>query len=134
MHAALLDPPIAPAPAFDAPGLFDLLAALPDDAIDALPFGAVGIGTALDVVFYSAREASLSGLSPARVLGRHMFEEVAPCMNNDLVGGRFEAAGELDAVIPFVLTLRMRPTPATLRLLKRPGAPRSWVLIQRTGR
>jgi len=133
MDAALLDQPILPAATFDAPALFDVLAALPDPAIDALPFGAVGIGPDLEVVFYSAREASLSGLSPARVLGRHMFEEVAPCMNNYLVGGRFEASGELDATIPFVLTLRMRPTPATLRLLRRPNASRAWVLIKRTG-
>ena len=39
-------------------------------------------------------------------------------MNNYLVAQRFIDEPEIDDTIDFVLTLRMRPTPVKLRLLK----------------
>ena len=119
------------APAFDDPGIAERLEMLPAEAIDALPFGVIGMDLDGTVVFYSARESAFAGLSPARVLGRHMFEDVGPCMNTDRVAGRFETVEELDEFVPFILTLRMRPTPVTLRLIKRVGQPRLWLLLER---
>ena len=74
-------------------------------------------------------------LSPQRVLGHSLFTVVAPCMNNFMVAQRFEdaaAAGEpLDAVVDYVLTLRMRPVKVKLRLLALPGQAMRYVLIER---
>ena len=52
-------------------------------------------------------------------------------MNNFMVAQRFADEAVLDATLPYVLTLRMRPTPVTLRLLQIPGVARSYVLVQR---
>lgn len=99
--------------------------------LDALPFGVIGFTSDAMVTTYNATESRNAGLSPQRVLGKHIFEEVAPCMNNFMVAQRFDDAVELDETIPYVLTLRMRPTPVRLRLLKSAGCATRYVLIER---
>jgi photoactive yellow protein len=74
----------------------------------------------------------LSGLTPSRVVGRLFFSEVAPCTNNFMVAFRFEQEPELDSTIDYVFTLKMSPTPVRLRLLRRPDAPRRFLVVQRS--
>jgi photoactive yellow protein len=117
------------APGFGDAGLAAWLDDAAPDALDALPFGAVGLDPGCAVRAYNAAEARFAGLSADRVLGRHFFHDVAPCMNNYLVAQRLEDEAELDETIPYVLTFRMRPTPVRLRLLRRRGGALSWILI-----
>lgn len=107
------------------------LDAAPRESLDALPFGVIGFGSDGTVELYSAAESRMAGLSPDRVVGKHLFTVVAPCMNNYMVAQRFQDEPELDATIDYVLTLRMRPTPVKMRLLKKADAPRRYLLIQR---
>jgi hypothetical protein len=57
-------------------------------------------------------------------------------MNNFMVAQRFEdainAKAPLDAIIDYVLTLRMRPVRVKLRLLSSQGEPMRFVLVQRS--
>ncbi len=99
--------------------------------IDALPYGVVGLSGEGIVESYNATESRLAGLPSATVVGTPFFLSVAQCMNNFMVAQRFKDEAELDVTLPYVLTFRMRPTPVTLRLLKREGAARSFLLIQR---
>ncbi len=115
---------------FTDPGLLDSLEACTDDALDALPFGVVGMALDATVERYNAFESKLAGLSPSRVLGRNFFTEVAPCTNNFMVAHRFETESEFDATIDYVFTLRMKPTPVRLRLLTRPDAAQRFLLVQ----
>lgn len=103
----------------------------PPSELDALPFGVMGFGPDGHVQLYSAAESRMAGLSPERVLGKHVFTTVAPCMNNFMVAQRFEDEPELDETIDYVLTLRMRATPVKLRMLKSAGAKLRYLLIQR---
>lgn len=121
----------APCPAFDAAGLFDWLEVAPAAALDAAPFGIIGFDDQGGIVIYNAYEARAAGLRPERVLGRSLFGEVAPCMNNFLVAQRFEDEAALDATLPYTLTLRMRPTEVRLRLLQQDGGACAYVLVQR---
>ena len=98
---------------------------------DALAFGVIGFSESTEVEIYNATESRLAGLRPERVIGKSYFTGVAPCMNNFLVSQRFEDEAELDEVIDYVLTLRMRPTKVKLRMLKQPGVARRYILIQR---
>lgn len=107
------------------------LEAMGADGRDALPFGAVGLDPDGLCQVYNATEARMSGLDPAIVLGVPFFDAVGQCMNNFMVAQRFEDEAELDEVLPYVLTLRMRPTRVRLRLLAHPDAPRRYVLIER---
>jgi len=99
--------------------------------LDDLPFGVIGFDADGTVSFYSATESRLAGLSPEKVVGKHLFSVVAPCMNNFMVAQRYEDEPELDATIDYVLTLRMRPTPVKLRMLRSAAAARRYLLVQR---
>jgi photoactive yellow protein len=101
------------------------------ELLDVAPFGIIGFTPDATVTVYNTTESTNAGLSPARVLGKHFFEEVAPCMNNFMVAQRFDDEDVLDDIIPYVLTLRMRPTPVRLRLLKTPECATRFVLIER---
>jgi len=101
------------------------------EALDDLPFGVIDMTPDGMVVAYNKTEAALAGLTPSRVIGRHFFTSVAPCTNNYMVAQRFEGEAELDAIIDYVFTLRMAPTPVRLRLLKRPDAGRMYLLVER---
>ena len=107
------------------------LQAMRSDVCDQLPFGVIGLDAVGITKIYNEPEARMAGLDPERVLGKSFFDAVAQCMNNFMVAQRFEDEPELDAVIPFVLTLRMRPTPVRLRLLASNSAPLRFILIER---
>ncbi|UWF46852.1 hypothetical protein NYP20_15995 [Pseudomonas sp. N3-W] len=101
---------------FEQTSIQALLAA--PDQLDTLDFGIIGFDEASEVVIYNTFEATSAALRQARVLGKNLFLEIAPCLNNALVAQRFENEPELDVIISYVLALRMRPVPVRLRLLK----------------
>jgi photoactive yellow protein len=115
---------------FEAVLLNDLESMSIEDC-NALPFGVVGFGADTIVQTYNATEARMSGLDPSTVIGVPFFDAVAQCMNNFLVAQRFEDEPQIDDIVPYVLTLRMRPTKVRLRLLAEPGASRRYILIER---
>ena len=117
-------------PSFETVTL-DALQAMPGGAIDDLPYGVVGLDPAGIVEVYNATEARMAGLDRESVLGAAFFDSVAQCMNNFMVAQRFEDEPRIDDIVPFVLTLRMRPTKVRLRLLAEPAAPRRYILIER---
>ncbi len=118
-------------PAFTDAELIGWLETASNEALDDLPFGVIGMTPDGMVVAYNNTEAALAGLTPSRVIGRHFFTSVAPCTNNYMVAQRFDEEAELDAVIDYVFTLKMAPTPVRLRLLKRPDAGRMYLLVER---
>jgi photoactive yellow protein len=107
------------------------LQAMQASARDDLPFGVVGMDTAGITKVYNETESRLSGLEPSTVLGNSFFDVVAQCMNNFMVAQRFEDEPELDAIVPYMLTLRMRPTRVRLRLLASRAGPLRFILIER---
>ncbi len=117
-------------PAFSDADILEWLEAAAPEDFDHLAFGVIGLAADFHVVAYSKAEAAVSGLTPARVIGRHFFASVAPCTNNYMVAQRFELEPELDVVIDYVFTLRMAPTPVRLRLLKRPTARHMYLLVE----
>lgn len=125
------------APGFPDSGTLDWLCAASPAQLDTLPYGVIGFGLDAEAVVqrYNRTEREGSGLAVDQVLGLPLFDEVAQCMNNYLVAQRFVdalAAGQaLDATLPYVFTLRMRPTPVVLRLLAAPGRALRFVLVQR---
>ncbi len=83
------------------------------------------------VTAYNPCEASLSGLSPATVIGRNFFLDVAPCTNNFLVAQKFLDHPELDETLDYVFTFRMRPTSVQLRLLRSAAATAQYLIIRK---
>ncbi|MCK7499088.1 MAG: phosphonate transporter [Comamonadaceae bacterium] len=122
-------------PRFGDPGLLALLDALDDARLDALDFGVIGFDADSLVRRYNAHESRSAQLAPETVLGRHLFADVAICMNNYPVAQRFEdaaaAGGPLDDTIDYVLTWRMRLTKVKLRLMHDPRVPMRYVALER---
>lgn len=116
---------------FAEPNAIRLLGALTETEMDELPTGVIGMSQDGIVVVYNRAEAELSRLTPARVLGRHFFGNVAPCTNNHLIAQRFETEPELDATLDYVFTLRMAPTPVRLRMLRSAAEPLMYLLVER---
>ncbi|NEX59843.1 phosphonate transporter [Noviherbaspirillum galbum] len=121
--------------AFDDAAIAGSLDQLDDEALDVLEFGVIGFDKTNVVRRYNAFESRCAGISRERVLGQALFTNVAPCMNNFMVAHRFEEAAAngtaLDETIPYVLTLRMRPTKVRLRLLASPTLTLQYVLVNR---
>ena len=122
-------------PSFEEAEIGALLSHLNADQLDRLQFGVIGFDVETKVQAYNTYESRAAGLRPAGVLGNPLFEVVAPCMNNFMVAQRFVDAAasgdDLDAVVDYVLTLRMRPVKVQLRLVAQAGALLRYVLVQR---
>jgi photoactive yellow protein len=116
---------------FDDPGLLAVLDGCDAARLDALAFGVIRLDRSLVVTGFNTEGIETTGLMPERVLGRPFFSAVAPCMNNVLVAARFETEPELDAVIDYVLTFRVRPVPTRLRLLASAGSAHLYLLMER---
>jgi photoactive yellow protein len=98
---------------------------------DDLAFGVIGLAPDGTVEVYNATESRLAGISPAKMMGVPFFEAMGQCMNNYLVAQRYQDEPVLDDVIPYVLTLRMKPTRVRLRMMQGPESPRHYLLIER---
>lgn len=114
---------------FGAPGLAADLLTLPDAELDALPYGVVEMDPETRVLRYNLTESRLSGLSRDQVVGRLFFVEVAPCSDNRHVSRRYQE-DSLDETLAYTFSLRMRPVPVTLRLLKAAGDKRMYLLVK----
>lgn len=78
--------------------------ALGSAELDALPYGMIQLDSRGVILRYSQAESRLSGRSAADCVGRHFFDDVAPCTQVAEFYGRFQEgvrAGQLDAVFNF---------------------------------
>ncbi len=107
------------------------LEAMEDDERDRLSFGVIGMQADTVADVYNATESQMSGVAPDSVLGVPFFETIGQCMNNFMVAQRFEDERELDDIVPYVLTLRMRPQRVRLRLLASADISRQYILVER---
>ena len=104
--------------------------------LDALPVGAIQIDDAGVILQFNQMEGEMTGFRAADVEGKNLFFELAPCMNNGLVYGKFRAgvdAESLDHEVLYALTYRMRPVLTQIRLWRDPATATNWVLLGRVG-
>lgn len=118
---------------FDTKSIVDDLKSVTEQqGWDALDFGVIGINDDDEVVIYNAAEQKLAGLTREDVIGSDFFSEVAPCMNNYMVSGRFDDEDTLDDTVDYVLTLRMKPTRVKLRLIKSAELDARFIFVERS--
>ena len=117
---------------FNAPDALSQLNHMTGADLDRLPYGVVAMAPDGVVEHYNQAESAFSGLPPERVIGRNFFTEVAPCTNNFMVADKMRDAAELDEIVPYSFSVRMRPTAVTLRLLRSASARRMFMLVRWT--
>jgi photoactive yellow protein len=120
--------------AFVSEDLIAKLGTLTRAEADAQPHGVIRVDDEGVIELYNRFEAELAGIAPGDAEGRSFFTEVAPCTNNRLVYGRFQAgmeAGEMDFSLRYTFTYRMRPTNVRLHLLRDPASETNWIFVAR---
>lgn len=89
------------------------------------------------VLFYSAREAALSGLDRSLVVGRHFFRDVAPCASVREFGGRLDemrASGRSGREeFPFVFRFKHATVFVDIVLVYDAEADTAHVLVRKVG-
>jgi len=133
----LVDPSVATAggwvvgtpPSFADEHLLDRLEETPLERIDELDFGLIAMDRGGEVLGYNAFESRRAGIARERVIGRNFFVDIGPCTNNDMVAERFHTGEDLDEEMDY-FTLRMAPTPVTLRLLAHRGSARQYLAVR----
>ena len=120
---------------FDILRLGQKLSQLSCEQLNKLEFGVIGFDDEGIVKVYNAYESKMTGLSFESVIDADLFSMVAPCMNNFLVAQKFEDVidekVELDEIMDFVLTLKMKTTRFKLRLISSSNLPFNYVVILR---
>jgi photoactive yellow protein len=76
---------------------------VPEDELDALPYGLIVLDREGAILFYNETESQMAGFAREQVLGCNFFEDVAPCTRIRAFQGRFEqfVRGELGRVTFF---------------------------------
>jgi photoactive yellow protein len=122
--------PAGAPPLFADERLLDLLEDVSLERIDELDFGLIAMDRGGEVLGYNAFESQRAGIARERVIGRNFFVDIGPCTNNYMVAERFHSGEELDEEMDYVFTLRMAPTPVTLRLLAHKGSARQYLAVR----
>jgi photoactive yellow protein len=117
-------------PSFADEHLLQLLEAASLERIDELDFGLIAMDRSGQVLGYNACESRRAGIARDRVIGRNFFVDIGPCTNNYMVAERFHSGEDLDEEMDYVFTLRMAPTPVTLRLLAYKGSDRQYLAVR----
>jgi photoactive yellow protein len=112
---------------------FKTVNSVSDKELDSLPYGVIQLDAEGTVLRYNAHEASLSGLSKPKVVGKNFFRQVAPCTDMEDFYGRFRdgvAARELHCTFRFHFAFQKNPRDVTITLFYNDRDRTIWVLVQ----
>lgn len=137
MHAHIVPPP--PPFAVEVPRERvepERLDALSDEQLDSLPYGVICLAPDGLILRYNVAEGRLARLDPNTVVGRNFFTDVAPCTNTPEFFGRFKdlVGGTSHAPVvrfPYVFDFRFGAQEVDVEMLRTPGSPRFYLLVNR---
>ncbi|MDX2191705.1 MAG: photoactive yellow protein [Gemmatimonadales bacterium] len=112
----------------------DVLARLNGQSAESLTFGAIQLSPTGVILAYNTAESQLACRTPAMVIGRNFFEEVAPCTRTPAFRDAFLAgvrAGALDRRFRYVFDYRMQPTPVEVHLKRAVADDSYWIFVKR---
>ena len=119
---------------FGQDDLDNVMMSLSAEEIDTLPFGAIQLDGAGKVLTYNATESAIAGRAKEAVIGRHFFNEIAPCCNTPGFRGLFDAgvkAGNLNALFDYVFDYRMNPIRVKIHMKAALADDTFWVFVRR---
>ncbi len=104
-----------------------------EEDLNRLPFGAIRLDQNGRILSYNNAEARLTGRQAAQVVGRHFFEEVAPCTNVREFAGRYREGvekGSLHVIFPYRFDFKMEPRDVTVTLFYSSQTKSGWVFVR----
>jgi len=117
---------------FVTPDILGSLSFVNADTADRAPYGIVKVDDSGKILLYNRYEAELAGIAPSAAVGRNFFTEIAPCTNNKLFFGRFQAgvaAGSLNTEFNYTFTYKLKPTNVGIHLLHDASSKTNWVFV-----
>ncbi len=103
--------------------------------VDALDFGAVKLDDDGTGLIYNRYQSQLASVDPLDAEGRSCFTEVAPCTNNRLFAGRFQAGvanDSLSEAFGYTFTYRLRPTMVRIEMHRDSASGDNWLFVKKS--
>jgi photoactive yellow protein len=112
----------------------NVLAGISPEKIDQLPFGAIQLDATGVVLLYNAAESKITGRQPKDVVGRHFFNEIAPCCDTSVFRGTFDdgvRSGHVNTIFTYIFDYRMNPTKVKVHMRKAMATDTYWIFVKR---
>lgn len=106
---------------------------MPEEQLDALPFGAIQLDMDGKVLKYNDYESRLAGVQKTSAVGKNFFTEVAPCTNVKEFYGRFKAGVEkksLHEKFRYHFSFKRNPLDVTVTLFYSDITRSVWVFVR----
>jgi photoactive yellow protein len=104
--------------------------------LDRLPVGMIQLDRAGKVLKFNKTEGELAGKDPKAALGRHFFDDVAPCTKVREFHGRFVdgvARRELNETFAYTFGAPVKKIDVVITLFYSKTTDTVWVLVSRKG-
>ena len=119
---------------FNKADIDNVLNRMAEKDIDKLAFGAIELDGTGKVLRYNAAEGAITGRSPAAVIGKNFFHDVAPCTSKPSFKGVFDAGvrdNNLNTMFEYVFDYQMKPTKVKVHMKKALSGGNFWIFVKR---
>ena len=119
---------------FNKADIDNVLNRMAEKDIDKLAFGAIELDGTGKVLRYNAAEGAITGRSPAAVIGKNFFRDVAPCTSKPSFKGVFDAGvrdNNLNTMFEYVFDYQMKPTKVKVHMKKALSGGTFWIFVKR---
>jgi photoactive yellow protein len=101
---------------------------------EMLPFGAVLLDRSGKIQKYNQAEGLIVGRSPADVIGKSFFEEIAPCAKGKRFYGeflKFANTGQQNVMLDYEFDYKMKPVRVRIHMKSAPDGLSCWLFVKR---
>lgn len=118
---------------FGANDIDNRLAKMSSSQIDQLAFGAIQLEANGTIVQYNEAEGAITGRSPAKVIGRNFFTDVAPCTNTPKFKGAFDKVvkDRSNVMLEYTFDYQMAPTKVKVHMKPALVGGTFWIFVKR---
>lgn len=118
---------------FGANDLENRLAKMSKADIDDLAFGAIQLDSTGTIIQYNETEGAITGRSPAQVIGKNFFKDVAPCTNTPKFKGAFDkvVAERGSVMLEYTFDYQMTPTKVKVHMKPALVGGNFWIFVKR---
>ncbi|HBX38110.1 MAG TPA: photoactive yellow protein [Pseudohongiella sp.] len=118
---------------FGANDLENKLAKMSSSEIDGLAFGAIQLDSTGKIIQYNQTEGAITGRTPAQVIGKNFFTDVAPCTNTPKFKGAFDKVVKDHASVMLEYTFDYQMAPTKVKVHMKPALVGGsfWIFVKR---
>lgn len=118
---------------FGANDIDNRLAKMSSREIDQLAFGAIQLDSTGTILQYNEAEGAITGRSPAQVIGKNFFTDVAPCTNTPKFKGAFDKVvkDRSSVMLEYTFDYQMSPTKVKVHMKPALVGGSYWIFVKR---